>query len=43
MDDDEKLKILMTNGRQSKSKNLYDYLELEPLRTEPTKFGREFE
>jgi hypothetical protein len=43
MDDDEKLKILMTNGRQSKTKNLYDYLELEPLRAEPTKFGREFE
>ena len=43
MDDDEKLKILMTNGRQSKTKNLYDYLELEQLHTEPTKFGREFE
>jgi len=43
MDDDEKLKILMTYGKESKTKNLYDYLELEQLHTEPTKFGREFE
>jgi hypothetical protein len=43
MDEDEKLNILMTNGRQSKTKNLYDYLELEQLHTEPTTFGREFE